>query len=290
MEPWIQPCGTVEAAALRKLPQRHSVHRALKRVRTQLRVAKEQLRNDFKDIHEIYSKVYKELKEQQYRMSWLPEKQLDWYHREVWCLEKGKKAERALPRLHDALQRFAITFHHLRAFRLKSNINTEITMGMRNEIIDGMYSEVRKMLCEVETAIFNLGLPLPTAHKAEIVTENLNWLEEGDWTRMLIQDSGVIRRYRDFLNDWTRAFRNATAIGPGTCDPNMLKPLIYRPKKSQGVKKEFQPKKRQKKPIKKLNGKSKKSMGYSRNRPFAQGTKRSTMRRRVGRNKPRVNT
>lgn len=57
MEPWVQPCGTVEAAALRKLPQRHSVHRALKRVRTQLRVAKEQLRNDFKDIHEIYAKV-----------------------------------------------------------------------------------------------------------------------------------------------------------------------------------------------------------------------------------------
>ena len=78
-------------------------------------------------------------------MSWLPEKQLDWYHREVWCLEKGKKAERALPRLHDALQRFAITFHHLRMFRLKSNINAEITMSRRNQIIEGMYNEVRRV-------------------------------------------------------------------------------------------------------------------------------------------------
>lgn len=146
------------------------------------------------------------------------------------------------------------------------------------------------MLCEVETAIFNLGLQLPTSHKAEIVTESSNWAEEGDLTLMLIQDSGVLRLYRDFLNDWTRAFRNATAIGPGTCDPKLVKPLIYRPKKSQGVKKEFQPKKRQKKPIKKPNGQSKKNMGYSRNRPFVQGTKRSTMRRRLGRNKPRVNT
>ena len=81
----------------------------------------------------------------QYRMSWLPEKQLEWYYREVWCLEKGKKAERALPRLHDALQRFVITFHHLKAFTLKSNINADSTMIKRNRIIDGMYSEILRV-------------------------------------------------------------------------------------------------------------------------------------------------
>lgn len=57
MEPWLQPCGTPVAAALRKFPQRHSVHRALKRVKTQLRVAQNHFRKDLKDIHEIYSKV-----------------------------------------------------------------------------------------------------------------------------------------------------------------------------------------------------------------------------------------
>ncbi|XP_011499773.1 PREDICTED: uncharacterized protein LOC105363720 [Ceratosolen solmsi marchali] len=232
MEPWLQPCGTPVAAALRKFPQRHSVHRALKRVKTQLRVAQNHFRKDLKDIHEIYSKVYKVLKEQ-YRMSWLPEKQLEWYHREVWCLEKGKKAERALPRLHDALQRFAITFHHLRAFRLKSNINADMTMIRRNEIIDGMSSEILRMLCEVETAILNLGLPLPISHKSVIVTESSNWAREGDLTLMLIQDSGVLRLYQAFLNDWIRALRNATATGPGTCDPAMLRPLMsyFKPKK-----------------------------------------------------------
>lgn len=90
--------------------------------------------------------VYKVLKKQ-YRMSWLPEKQLEWYHKELWCLEKGKKAERALPRLHDSLQRFAITFHHLREFRLKSDINVDHTMEKRNSIINGMYNEILRVSC-----------------------------------------------------------------------------------------------------------------------------------------------
>ena len=96
------------------------------------------------------------LKEQQYRMPWLPEKQLEWYRHELWCLEKSKKAEIALPRLHDGLQRFAINFHHLKAFRLKSNINAELTMGRRNKVIDGMYNEVRR----VSNLIFKFKLNL----------------------------------------------------------------------------------------------------------------------------------
>jgi pyruvate/2-oxoglutarate dehydrogenase complex dihydrolipoamide acyltransferase (E2) component len=89
------------------------------------------------------------------------------------------------------------------------------------------------MLCEVETAILNLGLPLPISHKSVIVTESSNWAREGDLTLMLIQDSGVLRLYQAFLNDWIRALRNATATGPGTCDPAMLRPLTsyFKPKK-----------------------------------------------------------
>ncbi|XP_035722187.1 uncharacterized protein LOC118441630 isoform X1 [Vespa mandarinia] len=273
MEPWLQPCGTPVAAALKKMPQRHSVHRALKRVRTQLRVAQNHFRKDLKDIHEIYSKVYKVLKEQ-YRMNWLPEKQLEWYHRELWCLEKGKKAERALPRLHDALQRFAITFHHLRAFRLKSNINVDLTMNRRNEIIDAMQIEILRMLCEVETAILNLGLQLPTAHKAVIVTESRNWAKEGDLTLMLIQDWGVLRLYQTFLNDWTRAFRNATATGPGTCDPNTIKPLILRPKNNKkGPKTGMGTKGKRIPKIKKERVNRKHPLGSNQTQPLTRGPK-----------------
>ena len=87
------------------------------------------------------------------------------------------------------------------------------------------------MLCEVETAILNLGLQLPNIHKTVIVTGRPDWATEGDYTSMLIQDWGVIRLYQAFLNDWTRVFRNATATGPGTCDPNSKKPLIVGPRK-----------------------------------------------------------
>ncbi|XP_015609078.1 uncharacterized protein LOC107274441 isoform X2 [Cephus cinctus] len=229
MEPWVQPCGTPVVAALKKSPQRHSVHRALKRVRTQLRGAYNHFQKDLKEVHDVYSEVYKELKKQ-YMMSWLPKEQFKWYHKEIWCLEKGKKAELALPKLHDALQRFAITFYHLKSFNLKSNVNTELIMSRRNKIIDGMCNEVLRMLCEVESAILNLGLQLPSQHKSSVVTENPSWAREGDDTTLLIQDWGVIRLYQAFLTDWTRAFRDATATGPGTCDPKKLKPINGRPK------------------------------------------------------------
>lgn len=61
METWEQPCGTPLAASLKRPPQRHSVHRALKKVRIQLRVAQNHFRKDLKVVHEIYSKVIKVL-------------------------------------------------------------------------------------------------------------------------------------------------------------------------------------------------------------------------------------
>ncbi|XP_028982632.1 uncharacterized protein LOC107048394 [Diachasma alloeum] len=287
MEPWEQPCGTPLGAALKRSPQRHSVHRALKRVRTQLRVAQNHFRKDLKDVHDIYSKVYKVLKGQ-YHMTWLPKNQLEWYHSELWCKEKSKKAEHALPRLHDALQRFAITFHSLRKFRLKSNIDAERTINRRNEIVGGMQNEVLRMLCEVETAILNLGLQLPVVHKAKIVTESPDWATEGDLTLMLIQDWGVLRLYQAFLNDWTRAFRNATATGPGTCDPNTVKPLsAYRPKPKNPKKVVRMKAKRPSQERKKNpNGRFRKQKSVG---PSGEGlqTRRRGMRRRLMRNRRR---
>lgn len=97
------------------------------------------------------------------------------------------------------------------------------------------YSYWLQALCEVETAIQNLGLSFPTTHTTRIVTESSHWAKQGDLTLMLIQDWGVLRLYQTFLNDWMRAFRNATATGPGTCDPNTIEPLDVRPKKPKKV-------------------------------------------------------
>lgn len=57
-EPWLQPCGmSVAPSESPRKFQRHSVHRALKRVKTQLRTAQNQFRENLKYIHDIYAKV-----------------------------------------------------------------------------------------------------------------------------------------------------------------------------------------------------------------------------------------
>ncbi|KAK0072860.1 hypothetical protein PV326_014060 [Microctonus aethiopoides] len=145
MEPWAEPCGTPYRGGMKRSPRRHNVHRTLKRVRTQLRVAHNHFRKELTDVRDIYSKVYKVLNVQ-YHMSWLPKNQLEWYANELWCVEKSQKAEYALPKLHDALQRFAITFYSLKRFRLKSHIHAESTVRRRNDIISGMQNEVLRDL------------------------------------------------------------------------------------------------------------------------------------------------
>ncbi|XP_046749841.1 uncharacterized protein LOC124413357 [Diprion similis] len=233
-EPWVHSCG---APVTDNPNRRHSLYRTLKDVHRQFRVARAYFQTK-NDIAEIYSKVTKELKTQ-YSLPWLPKNQFEWYREKAWCLEKAQKAEVALPKLHDTLQRFAITFHHLQSFELDSHFNTN-AREKRNKIIDAMYYDILRMLCEVETAIVILGIELPSSYKAAIVTESPDWTEKGDFTRMLVQDSGVIQVYKVFLKDWIRALRNlaATAKDSETCDPSSLPPMETKKKRTkQGKKK-----------------------------------------------------
>lgn len=136
------------------------------------------------------------------------------------------------------------------------------------------------MLCEVETAILNLGLQIPTAHTAKIVTESSNWAKEGDLTLMLIQDWGVIRLYQTFLNAWTKAFRNATAPGPGTCDPSRQNPGAKSVGKGSGPKgKRISKVKKQNRPVRKH------PVGVGRNSSLPQGPRKGVSRNRLLRNK-----
>ncbi|XP_015511039.1 uncharacterized protein LOC107217868 [Neodiprion lecontei] len=232
-EPWIHSCG---APVTDSPNQRHNLYRTLKRVHTQFKVAWDYFHAK-NDIAQIYSKVTKELKTQ-YSLPWLPKGQLEWYHKEAWCLEKAKKAQIALPKLHDTLQRFAITFYHLKSFELDSHFNTN-ARGKRNKIIEAMYHNIIRMLCEVETAIVILGIELPSSYEAAIVTESPDWTEKGDFTRMLVQDSGVIQLYKGFLRDWMVAFWNLAATLKDTkvCDPLNPPPLeTIRRRNKQGKK------------------------------------------------------
>ncbi|KAL0130009.1 hypothetical protein PUN28_001946 [Cardiocondyla obscurior] len=252
IEPWFQhPCGT-RLAASQRMHNSSDSNNIMKRVRTQLRVAQNHFNKTFKDVRIVYSKVYRVLLKEQYKMNWLPKRQLEWYHRELWCLERGKKAERALPRLYDALQRFSITFHYLREFHLDSNI--DVTRGIikrRTRIIDKAHNQVLRLLCEVEAAMINLELRTSTLNDAFLITDNVHWAKEGDLTLMLIQDWGVLKLYHTFLKDWIKVFRNATT--DNTCDRNM-KNLSFTPnmpKKWFNEKGSRMPKMRKRKPTRK---------------------------------------
>ncbi|KAL6262736.1 hypothetical protein P5V15_005526 [Pogonomyrmex californicus] len=217
-KPWSQPCGT-RLAASQRMHSSNDSHNIMKRVRTQLRVAQNHFNKTFKDVRTVYSKVYRVLQyKEQYKMNWLPKRQLEWYHRELWCLEKGKKAERALPRLYDALQRFSITFYELREFQLNSSI--DVSRGVikkRTKIIDKAHNQVLRLLCEVEAAMINLELKTSILNISE--KDNMHWARDGDLTLMLIQDWGVLKLYHTFLKDWIKVFRNATTNN--TCGHNI---------------------------------------------------------------------
>lgn len=58
-----------------------------------------------------------------------------------------------------------------------------------------------QLLCEVETAIINLGLEQPSSLTVEAAEEML-WDTRPDHTHGLMQDWVVLAAYRSFLNDW----------------------------------------------------------------------------------------
>ncbi|XP_012528328.1 uncharacterized protein LOC105832166 isoform X2 [Monomorium pharaonis] len=250
IEPWFQPCGTRLAASRRMLNSNDSSN-IMKRVRTQLRVAQNHFNKTFKDVCIVYSKVYEVLLKKQYKMNWLPKRQPEWYHRELWCSEKGKKAERALPYLYEALQRFSITFHYLREFHLNSSI--DVTRGIfkrRTKIIDKAHNQVLRLLCEVEAAMINLELRTSNVN-ALVVTDNLQWAKEGDLTLMLIQDWGVIKLYHTFLKDWVKVFRNATSNNGCYRNIKSLALIPNMPRKWFNEKGTRMPKMRKRKPTRK---------------------------------------
>lgn len=74
-----------------------------------------------------------------------------------------------------------------------------------------------QMLCEVETAMYNLQINLPPPNNITIITPEF-WSKEGGVTQMLIQDWGVYKIYKDSLKDWLSAIRNAlNATLPVAC-------------------------------------------------------------------------
>ncbi|XP_072759433.1 uncharacterized protein [Anoplolepis gracilipes] len=191
-EPWSRPCGTMlTSVTTKRQQQRHSVHRTLKKVQLKMRIA----RNSFKDLRKETQETYQNIKGMQkdakYKFNWLPKDSLMWYCKKVMCLEKEKKPQRLLPYLYDNLQRFAITFHELQKFRLNTSAKDNMHV-YRDWMIDVTFNQILQMLCEVENAMYNLQIDLPTPNNSSIITPKF-WSKESDITQMLIQDWGVLK-------------------------------------------------------------------------------------------------
>lgn len=173
-----------------------------------------------------------------------------------------------------------IDFHDHNSHTIHFHEPATMQIAVPTDRMISVYHFSLQVLCEVETAMLNLGLQVPIAPTEKIVTESSNWAKEGDLTMMLIQDWGVIRLYQTFLNAWTKAFRNATAPGPGTCDSNRQPPGAKNVHKGSGPKGKRIPKgKKQNRPMRKH------PVAAGQNSSSSQGPKRGIPRNRLLRNK-----
>ncbi|XP_075222974.1 uncharacterized protein LOC142325297 [Lycorma delicatula] len=194
--------------------------RPLRRIRTQIRITHEHFRKLHKDIATVYSAVMKSLKKEVH-YEWLPEKQLDWYKDNIRCLDKRTKVEKMMPALHTGLQNFSATFEAVLAAKEYSNIFTGRTYQLRCVIIQQISQELKRLLCEVETAMMYLGLAVIPAHNGP---DKLYWDLKPDHTRTLILDWGVIITYQHFLEDWSRIIRRVVGKkGNIPCKPKIKK-------------------------------------------------------------------
>ncbi|XP_054257690.1 uncharacterized protein LOC128982704 [Macrosteles quadrilineatus] len=219
---WQNPCGLRNRILARKRylnlalenneisPDglRHPSTRPLRRVRTQLRIAYNHFRSGLlqRDIAVVYSGVKNLLKEE-FEYDWLPGNQLAWYRDSIKCLDKKSKVEVLLPSLHSALQNFSATFEDLRRYGGESHHGEHQEIYYtRSHLLAEISHQVKKLLCEVETSILNVGLQLPSRLSAE-AGYNMIWDVQPDHTGGLIQDWGVLAAYQTFLDDWLKIVR-----------------------------------------------------------------------------------
>ncbi|KAG8317062.1 hypothetical protein J6590_034434 [Homalodisca vitripennis] len=187
---------------------RHPSTRPLRRVRTQLRITYNHFRSGKlqRDIAVVYSGV-KNLLMEEFQYDWLPGHQLAWYRETVKCLDKKSKVEVLLPSLHAALQNFSATFEELRRYSGKSHLSEhQAIYYTRRHLLADISNQIKKLLCEVETAILNVGLQLP-GFLSEEAASAMIWDVQPDHTGGLIQDWGVLAAYQTFLDDWLKIIR-----------------------------------------------------------------------------------
>ncbi|XP_003248012.1 uncharacterized protein LOC100575919 isoform X1 [Acyrthosiphon pisum] len=178
----------------------------LKRVRTQLKVARNHFRNNREVIARLYSDV-KTVMQTNYHYEWLPSQSLVWYKKHVKKLDKDTKVFILLPVLRDSLHNFSVTLEQMRLF---SETHLISNYTIRKLMLDDLSKHLIAVLCEVEAAMISLSTwrnrKMPEEPRTVIVG-GLGWDPNPDHTTMMIQDWGVLTIYYRFLKDWLHISR-----------------------------------------------------------------------------------
>ncbi|XP_025422840.1 uncharacterized protein LOC112692397 isoform X2 [Sipha flava] len=184
------------------IANRNSDIKILKKVRTQLKIARKHFRNN----REIIAWLYKDVKTvmgTDYHYDWLPSYPLNWYKNHVEKLDKDTKMFTLLPVLRDSLVNFSVTFDQMRQFGERKYMSNYTVI---KRILDDLFNHLTAVLCEVETALRSASTwhhdwRVPHGAKAVIVG-GAGWNANPDHTAMVIQDWGVLIVYYRFLKEW----------------------------------------------------------------------------------------
>ncbi|XP_025197183.1 uncharacterized protein LOC112595975 isoform X1 [Melanaphis sacchari] len=220
----IRHCGNILIAANAKIneiymstkfrnPTEESINlnknndiKILKRVRTQLKVARNHFRNNREIIARLYSDV-KTMMQTNYHYEWLPSQSLVWYKKHIKKLDKDTKVFILLPVLRDSLHNFSVTLEQMRQFSETHFISNYTT---RKLMLDDLSKHLIAVLCEVEAAMVSLSTwhnrKMPDGPQTVIIG-GPGWDPNPDHTTMMIQDWGVLTIYYRFLKDWLHISR-----------------------------------------------------------------------------------
>ncbi|VVC33230.1 Hypothetical protein CINCED_3A003190 [Cinara cedri] len=192
------------------ITKRNNDIKILKRVRTQLKLARNHFRTNKELIANLYNVVKTGMKTE-YDFEWLPSQTLYWYKTFIKNLDKDTKVFILLPVLRDSLQNFSLTLNQMRHFNEAHHtiIQSNNYYTTRKQILNKLYINLIPVWCEVKAALLDLSAfwdkELPESPRPAIVPR-LN--SNPDYTTMLVEEWGVLTTYYRFLKDWRRISRD----------------------------------------------------------------------------------
>uniref|UniRef100_A0A8D8WQ79 Uncharacterized protein n=1 Tax=Cacopsylla melanoneura TaxID=428564 RepID=A0A8D8WQ79_9HEMI len=198
---------------------RKITNRALKHVGVSLGASAKYLESMNRSMAEIYPDIsmmvsyqrYRRHKEYGYQFSesgfnWLPNKQFLWYKREVRCMTKVNKILTIFPILASSLKNFTTTFKELSLLRGPCFATySDHILNIRNNLMNNLYIDVKKVLCVVSEGLENFGCDMPPTKSIDF--RYPHWNSNPDCTGLITQDVIIIERYRQFLSTWKKILK-----------------------------------------------------------------------------------